>query len=62
MKDYKDFKRQYRDVSPETREKISTAMTGRHHSDETKNRISNGLKKAWAKIPYKTQDSAASAA
>lgn len=38
-----------------TKEKISAKLSGRKLSDETKQKISNGMKNAWAKVP-KTVD------
>jgi hypothetical protein len=35
-----------------TKDKISAKMTGRKLSQETKNKISQGQKNAWAKIPH----------
>lgn len=34
-----------------TKDKISSSLQGRKLSDETKERISQGVKKAWAKVP-----------
>lgn len=34
-----------------TKDKISNSLQGRKLSDETKERISQGVKKAWAKVP-----------
>lgn len=42
------YKRQMPQI---TKDKISSSLTGRKLSDETKERISQGVKKAWAKIP-----------
>lgn len=42
------FKRIFSD---EHKQKISQAMTGKRHSVETCNKISQGLKKAWSKVP-----------
>ena len=33
------------------KDKISNSLRGRKLSDETKERISQGVKKAWAKVP-----------
>lgn len=35
------------------KDKISNSLTGRKMSDETKQKISLGVKKAWAKVPKK---------
>ena len=46
----------YQRVMPQdVRDKISSSLTGRKLSDETKERISQGVKKAWARVP-KTVD------
>lgn len=42
------YKRQMPQI---TKDKISSSLTGRKLSDETKERISQGVKKAWAKVP-----------
>lgn len=39
-------------MSQATKDKISAKLTGRKLSQETKNKISQGQKNAWAKIPY----------
>lgn len=46
----------YQRVMPQdVRDKISSSLTGRKLSDETKERISQGVKKAWAKVPMTTE-------
>lgn len=50
------YKRQFREMPQETKDKISAKMRGRKLSQETKNRISQGQKKAWAKIPHQQTD------
>lgn len=52
--DSKNYKRTSREVSQETRQKISQALTGRTHSLETRKKISDGQKKAWSRIPQTT--------
>lgn len=52
MENYKQYKRQTRQMPQATRDKIAAAMRGRKLSDETKKRISNGQRKAWAQIPH----------
>ena len=42
------YKRQMPQV---TKNKISSSLTGRKLSDETKERISQSVKKAWARVP-----------
>lgn len=38
-----------------TKDKISTSLSGRKLSDETKQKISIGMKNAWAKVPKRTE-------
>lgn len=38
-----------------TKDKISSSLQGRKLSDETKQKISLGVKKAWAKVPQTTE-------
>ncbi len=46
----------YQRVMPQAvKDKISSSLTGRKMSDETKQKISLGVKKAWSKVP-KTVD------
>ena len=40
------------------KDKISAKLTGRKLSDETKKRISDGQRRAWAQIPQKQDASA----
>lgn len=47
----KQYKRQYREMPQYVKDKISASLTGRKLSDETKRRISDGQKRAWAQIP-----------
>lgn len=49
----KDYKRQNREVSPDTRQKISQALRGRNKSTTHKDNISKGLKNYWKQIPPK---------
>lgn len=51
MDNYKQYKRQTRQMPQATRDKIAAAMRGRKLSPETKKRISDGQRKAWAHIP-----------
>lgn len=46
-------KRQFRELSDETKAKISQAMRGRTKSFTHKENISNGLKDYWKTIPNK---------
>lgn len=52
----KNYKRLSREVPQEVREKISAALQGHQHSAETKAKISQGQKRAWAQIPRKTEE------
>lgn len=49
------YKRQTREVSQEVRAKISASLKGRTVTPETRKKISDGQKRAWARIPKKTQ-------
>lgn len=46
--------RQFRELSDETKAKISMAMKGKSKSFTHKENISNGLKDYWKTIPNKT--------
>lgn len=47
------MKRQYRQMSDETKAKISQSMRGRSKSITHKERISSGMKDYWKTIPNK---------
>lgn len=49
-------KRQYRELNPETKAKISQSLKGRGKSDTHKEAISQGLKAYWNTIPNKPSD------
>lgn len=49
----KAMKRQYRELSDETKAKISQSMRGKSKSFMHREAISNGLKDYWATIPNK---------
>lgn len=49
----KQYKRQCREMPQYVKDKIAASMRGRKLSDETKRRISDGQRKAWAMIPPK---------
>lgn len=53
MNNYKQYKRQSREMPQYVKDKISASLTGRKLSPETKKRISDGQRKAWAQIPQK---------
>lgn len=46
-----------RQMPQSTKDKISAKMRGRKLTDMTKQKISNGVKKAWASVPQKTTTS-----
>ena len=48
-----EYKRQYRQMSDETKEKISQSLRGRSKSMTHKENISNGLRGYWKNIPNK---------
>lgn len=48
----KQYKRQSRQMPQYVKDKIAAKMRGRKLSDETKKRISDGQRKAWAQIPH----------
>lgn len=45
------MKRIVRNLSPTTKEKISSSMKNRAKSEETRKKISDGMKKYWSTIP-----------
>ena len=51
------YKRQYRQLSDETKEKISNSTRGRAKSSQHKQKISQGMIKYWETIPNKPQTS-----
>lgn len=52
----KEYKRQYREQTPETKAKISASMKGRKRSSIECQNISNGLKDYWKSVPSKDDD------
>lgn len=46
-----NYKRQSRQMPQAVRDKIAAKLKGRKLSQETKKRISDGQKRAWAQIP-----------
>lgn len=41
------------DMQQTQRDKIAAANTGKHHSTETKRKISQSLTRYWSRLPYK---------
>lgn len=52
----KNYKRTSRQMPQEVRDKISAALQGHRHSAETRQKISQGQKRAWSQIPHKPQE------
>lgn len=50
--------RQFRELSDETKRKISTSMVNRPKSDQHKQNISKSMKEYWQTIPNKPQTDA----
>lgn len=48
-----EYRRKTREMPQYVKDKISAAMRGHRHSDETREKISLGQKRAWAQIPPK---------
>ena len=47
------YKRQYRELSPETKNKISTAQKNRRKSADHRLHISQAMTQYWASIPHR---------
>ena len=47
------YKRQYRELSDETKEKISKSNRNKPKSEEHKLRISQGMEKYWQTVPHR---------
>ena len=52
----KTYKRQYREQEPETKQKISATLKGRHKSDTHKANISKSMIEYWKEVPSKLKD------
>ena len=50
-----EYKRQYRDLPDEVKQKISASMKGRAKSYDHKQHISQGMKKYWSSVEWKEQ-------
>jgi hypothetical protein len=53
-----DYKREYREIAPETKEKMKKAHTGKRLSYSHKLHISQGMKKMWQNIPSRDSNTA----
>ena len=53
-----EYKRQYRDLPDEVKQKISASTKGKAKSYDHKLHISQGMKKYWSGVPYKDRSSA----
>ena len=52
----KEYKRQYRELSDETKQKISNSSRNRPKSDQHKQHISQGMKDYWRNVPNRPDD------
>ena len=52
----KEYKRQYRQLDDETKEKISNSSRNRPKNDQHKQRISQGMKDYWQNVPNRPDD------
>ena len=52
----KEYKRQYRELSDETKQKISNSSRNRPKSDQHKQHISQGMKDYWQNVPNRPDD------
>ena len=52
----KQYKRQYREMDNVTKQKISQSLKGRSKTPTHCQAISDGLKKAWQRIPSRNGD------
>ena len=46
------YKRQFRNISPETKKKISETLKGRKKPEDVRRRISRGLRKYWTTVAW----------
>ena len=49
----KDYKRQYREMDDETKQKMAASQRGRRKSETHKHRISQSMKKSWETVPHR---------
>ena len=52
----KEYKRQYRQLDDETKQKISNSSRNRPKSDQHKQRIGQGMKDYWQNVPNRPDD------
>ena len=52
----KEYKRQYRQLDDDTKQKISNSSCNRPKSDQHKQRISQGMKDYWQNVPNRPDD------
>jgi hypothetical protein len=52
-----EYKRQYRDLPDEVKQKISASTKGRAKSYDHKQHISQGMKRYWDTVPSRTSSS-----
>ena len=51
-----DYKRQYRELDQETKQKISDSSRNKPKSEEHKKRISQGMLKYWEGVPHRPEE------
>ena len=51
-----EYKRQYRDLPDEVKQKISASTKGRAKSYDHKQHISQGMKKYWSSVPSRDRN------
>ena len=51
-----NYKRQYRELDQETKQKISDSSRNKPKSEEHKKRISQGMLKYWESVPHRPKD------
>ena len=51
-----NYKRQYRELTPETKKKISNSNKNKPKSDMVKQKISQGMLKYWASVPHRPEN------
>ncbi len=49
----KDYKRQYRELDDETKQKMAASQRGRRKSETHKQRISQSMMKYWETVPHR---------